>query len=404
MQKIKIKYADSNGTTREQLFETKSLQETREAFKERGYYILSEQKLQQSFTEKVTNRFSSRQVSVKELNEFTKLVRTLLRSGMPITEAIELLLADSEPTVLYSTLQKVHNDINEGVSLSAALSRHPDVFPQIYVKTIVAGEKAGALEGILKRLCEYFSRSIEIKRKIIAALIYPSILLLVSAVAVSYMLVAVVPEFVSLFESLGAPLPWYTQVLLSVSSFIGEWFWIIFTAVVLIVFAISSYSKSKEGRKRIDLFKLRVPLIKELEKDFAYSQFARTLSTMVAGGIPLLDSLDVVIDTLENKVIAEKYEVIPDLLKSGMGFGKALKQAADAPSIMTRVITVGEESGNLAEMLENLADHYDDEITELTDTITAMIEPALFLCMAVVVGALIIALLMPVLTAASNIT
>ncbi|PKL41940.1 MAG: hypothetical protein CVV41_15935 [Candidatus Riflebacteria bacterium HGW-Riflebacteria-1] len=404
MHKIKVRYADEQGRTREEVFETRSLSELRAAFNTKGYYILSESFEQGSLAERLRDAFTFRQgVSVKELNEFTKLLRTLLRSGMPITDALDVLLDDAEDTQLNMALRQVNKDIREGVALSAALGRHSDVFPDIYIKTIVAGEKAGALENILKRLTEYFASSIAVKRKVVAALIYPAVLLAVSTLAVAYMIVAVVPEFAGLFRSLGAPLPLMTSLLLSSSEFLGEWFWLIIFALMLLVGGLISFSKSPDGRQKIDAVKLKLPLIRDLEKNFAYSQFSRTMATMVEGGIPIMDSLAVVIDSMENRVIAMRLAVLPELLEKGMGFGNALKSIPDTPKMMVRVIMVGEESGNLGEMLENMADHYDEEISELTDMITSLIEPILFLAMALVVGTIVIALLYPVLTAASQI-
>ncbi|HNS10684.1 MAG TPA: type II secretion system F family protein [Candidatus Ozemobacteraceae bacterium] len=404
MQRIKIRYADEKGNTSEEVFETRSLEELRAAFSTRGYYILSETSLDESLADQIKSALSfKKQVSLKDLNEFTKLIRTLLKSGMPITDAIDVLLDDAEDTPLNRALREVHQDIREGISLSRALGRHPEVFPEIYIKTIVAGEKAGALENILKRLSDYFTSSLAIRRKVIAAMIYPTILLAVSSLAVVYMIIEVVPEFASLFRSLDIPLPLMTSLLLSASEFLGEWFLLLFCLALLAVAAIVSFYQSPEGRRKIDRFKLRVPLLRDLEKNFAYSQFARTMSTMVEGGIPILDSLKVVLDSLENKVIARRFAVLPELLEKGLGFGKALKSIPETPTIMVRVVTVGEESGNLGEMLDNLAEHYDEEITELTDTVTSLIEPMLFLGMALVVGTLVVALLYPVLTAASQI-
>ena len=404
MHKIKVRYADEQGRTREEIFETRSLSELRAAFNAKGYYILAEAVENNSIGERLRDALTFKSgVSIKELNEFTKLLRTLLKSGMPITDALDVLLDDADETPLNMALRQVYNDIREGVALSKALSRHSDVFPDIYIKTIVAGEKAGALENILKRLSEYFTSSIAVKRKVVAALIYPAILLAVSSLAVTYMIVAVVPEFAGLFKSLDAPLPMITSLLLSASEFLGEWFWLILFGVMLLAGGLVSFSRSPDGRQQIDAFKLKLPLVKDLEKNFAYSQFSRTMATMVEGGIPILDSLTVVIDSMENRVIATRFSVLPQLLEKGMGFGKALKSIPETPKMMVRVIQVGEESGNLGEMLENMADHYDEEITELTDMITALIEPVLFLAMALVVGTLVVALLYPVLTAASQI-
>jgi len=404
MHRIRVRYADEQGRTREEVFETRSLSELRAAFNSKGYYILSEAVEKGSFSEQLREALTFKtSVSIKELNEFTKLLRTLLKSGMAITDAFEVLLDDAEDTQLNMALRQVNSDIKEGVSLSAALGRHSDVFPDIYIKTIVAGEKAGALENILKRLSEYFTSSIAVRRKVVAALIYPAILLAVSSLAVTYMIVAVVPEFAGLFNSLGAPLPMITSLLLSVSAWLGQWFWLLIFGLMLVIAGIISFSRSPDGRQKIDAFKLKVPLLRDLEMNFAYSQFARTMATMVEGGIPILDSLAVVIDSMENRVIAMRYSVLPDLLEKGLGFGKALKSIPETPKMMVRVIQVGEESGNLGEMLENMADHYDEEITELTDMITSLIEPILFLAMALVVGTLVVALLYPVLTAASQI-
>lgn len=404
MQKIRVRYADEKGNTREEVFETRSAEDMRAAFAARGYYVLSETNLDDGLLARFKSGLQFKPgVSIKELNEFTKLIRTLLKSGMPVTDAIEVLLDGAEDTPMNRALRSVHEDIREGISLSRALGRHPDVFPDIYIKTVVAGEKAGALENILKRLSDYFTNSIAIRRKVMAALIYPTILLAVSSLAVTYMIIAVVPEFASLFKSLDIPLPMMTSILLSTSEFLGEWFMLLICLAVLAFAGLVSYAGTPEGRNKIDGFKLKVPLIRDLEKNFAYSQFARTMATMVEGGIPILESLHVVLDSLENKVIARRFAVLPELLEKGLGFGKALKSIPETPQIMIRVIHVGEESGNLGDMLENLAEHYDEEISELTDTITSLIEPVLFLGMAVVVGTLVVALLYPVLTAASKI-
>lgn len=404
MERIKVRYADEKGRAREEIFETRSLKEMRLAFQAQGYYIISEEREEVGPGDRLKKFLKiGTGTSIKELNEFTKLLRTLIKSGMPINDALTVLLDGAADTPLNSALRQVKEDISEGISLSVAMARHPEVFPEIYVKTIVAGEKSGALENILKRLTDYFVSSMAIRRKVIAALIYPTILLLVSSVAVSYMIVAVVPEFSSLFKSLDVPLPLPTVVLLSASEFIGEWFWLLLFALALVVSALVSYVRSRNGRLQLDNFKLSVPVVRNLEANYAFSQFSRTLGTMVQGGIPLLDSLHVVLESIENKVLAKRFAVLPELLEKGLGFGKSLKKIQGTPGVMVRVITVGEESGNLGEMLDNLADHFDDEITETTDAITALIEPILFLGMALVVGTLVIALLYPVLTAASNI-
>ncbi|MFZ5950449.1 MAG: type II secretion system F family protein [Candidatus Rifleibacteriota bacterium] len=403
MERIKVRYADEKGRSREEIFEIRSIAEMRKAFQAQGYYIISEEKEEITWSERFQKMFNVGQgASIKELNEFTKLLRTLIKSGMPINDAFDVLLEGAADTRLNRSLKQVKEDISEGIALSTALGRHPDVFPEIYIKTIVAGEKSGALENILLRLSEFFVSTMTIRRKVVAAMIYPCILLMVTIVAVSYMIVAVVPEFSAFFRSVNVPLPLMTTMLLWASDFLSEWFWVLVFGLILVVSAVWSYSKTIEGRKFLDNLKLAIPIIRDLETNYAFSQFSRTLSTMIEGGIPLLDSLNVVLETLENKVLATRFSVLPELLEKGLGFGKALKKVHGAPGVMVKVIHVGEESGNLGEMLDNLADHYDEEISETTEAITALIEPILFLGIAMVVGTMVVALLYPLLTASTH--
>lgn len=404
MKKVKIKYADDSGTTRVEVFEAKIASDVSSFLIDKGYYVLSEQIVSDSYSETIRNLLlSTNRVSQKELNEFTKLLRTLIKSGMPVTTAIDLLTDGVDDTLLNRTLKSVKADIHKGVSLSAALSKYPNVFPDIYVKTIIAGEKAGALEDVLLRLSEYLKSSILIKQKIVSALIYPAILLLFSSIAIILMLVFVVPEFVLLFESLEMTLPWYTTVVLGLSSYVASNISVLLAFVLTVVGAFLWYKNTPNGRIKYDAFKLGLPLIGTLEHSFAFSQFSRILATMVNGGIPLLDSLNIVLNSMQNSVFAARYSEVPDLIEAGMNFGNALKQIPETPLVISKIVTVGEESGNLGMMLDNIADHYDGEITELTDRVTALIEPLIFIVLAIFIGGFIVALIGPVLTAVSQI-
>ena len=402
MGKIAVRYADEKGQIKEEEFEAKSVDELREALTRKGCFILEEQP-DKGFSGIRRTFSSTEKATTKELCEFAKMLKTLIKSGMPVNDALDILLDGANNSPLNRALKVVSEDIRTGVSFSKALARHADIFPNIFIKTVIAGERSGAMEAILQRLIEFFTRSIAIRKKFVGAMIYPSILLAVATIATVYLIVAVVPQFQDLFSSLGAKLPAPTVILINISDFFAEWFTIIISAFIVFVVFIINWAKSTEGKKQLDGIKLKLPVYKTLESYFAYSQFARTMATMISGGIPLYDSLGVVVDTIENKVIAQRMGLIQDQLQRGKGFAKALKQIPDIPHIMQRLAVVGEESGNMAEMLDNLADHFDEEIAELTDKVTALIEPILFIGMAIVVGSVIIALLYPVLTAASQI-
>jgi type IV pilus assembly protein PilC len=404
VERIRVRFADENGRVRESIFEAGSGSEIRQALAERGFFLLEEEVLPKSFAERVREFFSlGNRVPLGELVEFTSLLRTMLKAGLPLNEALAIILESETSGPLPMALADVRVDINEGVAFSRALSRHPDVFPDILVRTIVAGEKAGALEGILARLTSYFSNTIAVRRKLIAALIYPAVLMVVASLAVSYLLISVVPEFADLFVSLDVPLPAFTRFVLGIADFVGDWFVRILGVIALVVFLLVRYVRTPAGRLALDGGKLRVPILGRLEERFALSQFSRILATMVGGGLPLLESLHTVLDSLENRVIANRLRSLPALIERGDSCAKALRSVEGIPSMMTRMVHVGEEAGNLHEMLENLADRYDQEIDTLTSTLTSLIEPLLFLVMAGVVGAVIIALLIPVLTAASQI-
>ncbi|HOY65362.1 MAG TPA: type II secretion system F family protein [Candidatus Ozemobacteraceae bacterium] len=404
MQCVKVRYADEKGRMQEFVRETASVEELRTALTDHGCYVLRIDPVPRTLYERLCDLLRLRRgVGIGELMEFTRLLRTLIKSGLPLKEALDLLVEDAPDGPLPNALKAVSRDVEEGVSFSQALARHPHVFPEIFVRTVVAGVTAGALENVLGRITSYYAGIIAVRRKLVSALVYPTILLLLSIVAVMFMMVKVVPEFTDLFRNMDAPLPVFTQFVLGASELLARWFWFVMLAFAGLAFAFGRYASRLDGRATIDRAKLALPLIGSLEEKFAFSQFARTLATMVDGGIPLLQSMSVVLDSLENRAVAARLAIIPDAIERGESFARAIRSVAGVPRMVPRIVRVGEESGNLGEMLNGLADHYDEEIDGLTSTLTSLIEPLLFLFMAVVVGSVIIALLLPVLTAATNI-
>lgn len=404
MDKVLIRFSDERGKIHETVFETESLENLRNDLNERGYFILSETYLEKTLSQKLSSLLPFfKAVSMTELIEFSQLLRTLLKAGLPLKDSLDVLLDEGEKGPLQRAIGQIKEDIVEGLSFSKALSRHPQIFPEMYVKTIIAGEKSGALDEVLSRLISYYKNRHAIKRKLVAAIIYPALLLLVSIVSITYLIVKVVPEFSELFRSLDVPLPIYTQIVLGISTFLGSWFVPILFLFVAVFVLLSRYYRTMSGRVIIDGFKLRIPIIGKLESKNAFSQFSRTLSTLLAGGIPILESLDIVVQSLDNKEIANRLNDLAGDIQKGTPFARGLKSIEEIPPTMIKIVHVGEESGNMEGMLNGIADHYDEEISALTSTMTTLIEPILFLFIAATVGSVIIALLIPVLTAASNI-
>ncbi|MBF0547962.1 MAG: type II secretion system F family protein [Candidatus Riflebacteria bacterium] len=404
MPKYFVKFADEKGKIKESLIETFSLSQLNEEMKTKGYFVFSVVPQKRTFKESLFGLLQVREtVSFSDLMEFSKLFKTLIKGGLTIKDALEVIIQEMAAGNFLVSLRQVKSDIDDGLAFSSALAKHPRIFPEIFVKSIMAGEKAGALEEILNRLVSFFKNSISLRRKILAALIYPSVLLIVAAISISYMLIKVVPEFSELFNSLNVPLPLFTSFILSLSDFVSGHIFYEILGLFLFVFVSKKTFQTQAGKKFFDGIKLKIPVLRNLEEKFAFSQFSRTLATLLEGGVPLLEALKVVLESLGNSVIKERLETIPEEIQKGETFSKALKKASGVPLALIKMAHVGEESGRLGEMLNNLADHYDEEIEELTSTLTSLIEPLLFLFLAVVVGSIIIALLLPVLTAASNI-
>lgn len=403
MKKFKIKCISNKGQIKEFNIEAFNQQELEELITKQGYYIISievERKSLYDLIQEIKSFITF--TSIKELLDFSKLFRTLLKAGLPVKDAFDAILEDSPNTSFYTSLRSIRNDIIEGVSLSSALARHPNVFPDIYVKTIMAGEKVGALDKVLERLSIYYQRIISIRRKILSSITYPIILLLVALSAILFMMIKVVPEFIHLFKNLDIPLPKFTAFILHISEIITQNIIVILIIFIILIYLIYTYVQTKHGRIVVDEIMLKIPLIGNIQEKLCYSQFARTVATLLNGGIPLLDALDIAIQSLSNNYIAMKFQNLPELISKGYSFANCLKYTESVPKAFIKVVKVGEESGSLAEVLDNIAEYYEDEISDLTATLLSLIEPILFLLISLILGSFIISLLLPILTAAGN--
>jgi type II secretory pathway component PulF len=404
VERYHIEYADEQGTLRKNDFETNSLDDLRKSLIEQGCYVLSEQPRPYPLQERLQRAFSfGGGVSLSELTEFTTLLKTLLKSGLTLKDALDVLLDEVAESALTKALRQIRDDIMEGVSFSKALSRHPAVFPDIYVRTVVAGERAGALDQVLERLNEHFRNALIIRQKVLTAVIYPSFLVVVAIGAITFLLIKVVPEFQTMFRDMGVPLHWFTELILGLSHLLAETFYLLIGLGALALYGFRRYYTTTTGRRRIDGLKLRIPVLRTLEETFAYSQFTRTLATLVEGGIPLMESLQVVIDSLENKEISHRFSRVTSDIQQGDTFAKALKNVQGISPTLVKVVHVGEESGNLGGMLTGIADHFDEQLSTTTTVLTSMIEPILFLIIALSIGLVLIALLLPIITAATSI-
>ena len=280
-------------------------------------------------------------------------------------------------------------------SLSAALAKHPKAFNLLYVAMVRAGEAGGVLDSVLQRLAMTIEKQVELRRKVKSAMTYPAVVSLLVALLVTAMLLFVIPMFQNIYKSLGGTLPVPTQILINVSNVVRNFWFIVFAAEIGAVFLFRWWINSEEGRKRWDTLKLKAPIFGGLARKTALARFGRTLSALVRSGVPILESLDIVAETAGNWVVSEAVRDTQQQVKRGEPLSKRLEEHPVFPPMVVQMMTVGEETGALDEMLDKIADFYDQEVEATVNALTSLIEPILIVIMGIVIGGMIIALYLP---------
>ncbi len=338
----------------------------------------------------------SRNVSVKEKILFTKQLAVLLKSGVPLLQAVELLIDQFEGK-LRSILITVKDNIKEGMPFWQALSEYPKVFDTIYVQLVRAGEARGNLEVVLERLTDYIERREEIRKKVRGALTYPIVQLVVAVGVVVIMLRYVVPTLAKNFAREGKELPWPTQLVLSISGFLQSYFLFILIFLIIIYFIYRYWRNTEKGAYIVDTIKLKIPLLGYFTRMNAVVQFCYTLGVLLEGGVNLSESLDIVTKVINNRVLVEALEKARDkIIKQGR-ISEYLKQTNIFPPIAIYLIKTGEESGQLDTMLLTVAQNYEEDLKEIADRIVQLIGPILLVFMAIMVGFIVTAIALPIL-------
>lgn len=380
-----------------------SLQNAKDQLIKRGIYIIDIEIVPE--TEGLLpwyKKLFERKVTVKDKILFTKQLAVLLKSGIPLLQAIELLTEQFEGK-MRSILVSLKDGIKEGGSLAEGLKKYPKIFDNIYVQLVKAGEATGKLEIILERLTTYLERQQALHKKIKSALQYPLTQIVVVGLVVVFLLTYVVPQISQIFTQQGGALPTPTRILIAMSDFIRSYYIFILIALIAIILGIRYWLSTKEGAKAFDKLKLRLPLIKYFSKMSAVVQFSRTLGMLLEGGVNLSDALEIVVNIIDNRVLADELSQARDkIIKQGK-IAQFLKETNIFPPIAIYLINTGEQSGQLDTMLLTVAENYEVELGELTDSLTAKIEPIMMMIMAVVVGFIVLSIALP-LTRMSNLT
>jgi type IV pilus assembly protein PilC len=337
----------------------------------------------------------SNRVKLKEVAVFSRQFATMINSGLSMLRALNILAEQTDNKTLADIANQVRIDVEKGSSLSAALARHPKVFSRLYVSMVRAGETGGVLDSVLLRLASTIEKQVELRRKIKSAMTYPAVVAVLVMLIMTAMMLFIIPMFKGLYSQLGGKLPKPTQILIDISNFARAWWFIIFGAQIGGVVAFKKWIGSDEGRKKWDAIKLRVPIFGALVRKASLARFSRTLSALVRSGVPILESLDIVADTCGNHVVALAVQDTQSAVKQGEPLAKRLEEHAVVPPMVVQMMAVGEETGALDEMLDKIADFYDQEVEATVDALTSLIEPLLIVVMGVCVGSMVISLYLP---------
>ena len=341
--------------------------------------------------------FESKTVTRDQLLAATRELATLLRAGLTLDRALEILTGLAPTPAVATLLQGIRDDVRGGKALSQALDARREVFSRFYVNIVRAGEAGGALGEVLQRLADTMERNKELRESVKSALIYPSLLVLVAVVSVAILLVFVVPQFESTFAQAGKALPVPTLVVVTIGKFMRGYWWAVLGLAFLFVMWYRRRGQVASVRRRRDEKRLRMPLVGDLVAKVETARFARTLATLLANGVTLLSGLAIVKETMTNTVMAEALDGVIARLREGKGFGRPLAETGLYPRLATQMILVGEESGRLEEMLARVADVYDREVQAAIKRFLAVLEPALILSLAVLIGGIVFSILMGVM-------
>jgi type IV pilus assembly protein PilC len=338
--------------------------------------------------------FSDR-VKLKEVAVFSRQFATMINSGLSLLRSLYILAEQTESKPLAEIVGQVRIDVERGSSLSAALAKHPKAFNRLYVSMVRAGEIGGSLDVVLLRLAETIEKQVELRRKVKSAMTYPMVVGILVLVIVTAMLLFVIPMFQNIYKELGGKLPAPTQMLINISNICRTYWYVIFGVEIGAAVGFKKWIGSEDGRKKWDAIKLRVPVFGKLVRKTALARFSRTLSALVRSGVPILESLDIVSDTSGNHVVSVAVRDTQLAVKRGEPLSKKLEDHEVFPPMVVQMMAVGEETGALDEMLDKIADFYDQEVEATVDALTSLIEPLLIVVMGVCVGGMIISLYLP---------
>jgi len=348
--------------------------------------------------------FLKQGIKTKELVIFTRQFATMIDAGLPLVQCLKILGDQQENATFKKIIEQVRSDVEQGSTFADALSKHPKPFDALFCNLVAAGEVGGILDTILNRLAVYLEKADALARKVKGAMVYPTTVLVVAVGVVVLLLVKVIPTFEKMFADFGSELPGPTQIVVNISHFMQEWIGIFLGAIAIAGFAfVQARKRSYKFRRATDALFLKSPVFGSLIRKVAVARFTRTLGTMIASGVPILDGLDIVARTAGNVVIEEALNAVRAAISEGRTIAEPLAESGVFPGMVVQMIAVGEETGAMETMLAKIGDFYDEEVDAAVDALTAMLEPIMMVGLGGTVGSMLIAMYLPIFKIAETI-
>jgi type IV pilus assembly protein PilC len=400
---FRCRIASPNGEIVEGVYAAENEARLRHDFEEKGLYVLSLHP--KGSLAGVSLQFGrSRRIPTNDFLVFNQELATLLKAGMPLVQSLDLLRRRVQSPIFRGVLHDVHERVRSGTALSDAFATHGELIPSVYTASLLAGERSGSLDTVLRRYVEYAKIIATVKRKTVSALIYPVILISLAFVLVAIIVFRVVPAFTDFYASFGADLPLITRIIVSISNVLRQQLVVVVIAAAAAIAAFVFWLRQPGQKARLDHLVLRLPLLGDIAQKFATSQMARTLATLLGGGLPLVNALDISAKSIGNEYVAGQLDVVTARVREGQSFAAALEARRIFPDVAVKMAEVGESTGALQDMLNTVADFYDEEISTNMERFVTLVEPLLLVIMGIVIAVLLLALYMPLFQLSSVLT
>lgn len=397
MAKFKYKGRDPYGKVVEGKLEATTVEELESTLKKRGLIPLKIEKTEEGGLEGLLFRFfGKRAVNIKSLLFFTRQFTTMLKAGLPLTRILEILSYQSPTKKLRELSKEIKRNVESGIPLSTSMLNYPTIFSNLYVSMVRAGEVGGTLDRSLERITEFLENDYRLRQKIKSAMSYPLFVLIFAFSLGFFMLTIFVPRFAGFFADLNVPLPALTQFTLNISKFLRLYWWVLLIVVIVIYAFYNIYKSTPSGRERLDRSKLKMPVLGKLNHLTIMARFTGTLSSLLAAGVPLLQALDTVASTVDNVIIEREIAKIEDRVRRGETLSKPMEDSHLFTPMVVQMTAVGEETGELEDMLHKVSQFYEEEVDRAVGQLTSLIEPLLIIVVGGIIGFIVISLYLPI--------